>query len=842
MTSKRMCRWALAALLVPGLVALAQVAVPVPSVAVPSMPVPSAGDNDNRAGRGAIGARVPFIEYEAEEATTNGSVIGPDRAYGTLAAEAVGRKAVQLDQNGEYVEFTLKKPANAVNVRYSIPDTADGKGRDASLGVYVDGRRVQSLPVTSRYSWYYGQFPWTNNPADGGRRHLYDDSRVMLGKTLPAGTKVRLQVGSTDKSPWYAVDVADFEKVKPAARAPRHALSVVDFGADRTGRKDSSDAIQAAIDEASGTGRTVWIPGGTFKVTRHLIVDKVTMRGAGPWYSVLTGEDVGVYGRYNPDPSSDVHLSDFAIFGEVQERNDTDQVNAIGGALNHSTVDNVWMQHNKVGVWVDGPMDDLKISRVRILNQTADGLNFHDGVTNSEVVDSYVRTTGDDGLAMWSENHPNVNNVFDRNTVKVPVLANNIAIYGGSGIRVTNNLVTDTVTQGGGIQIANRFNAVPLAGTTTIAGNHLLRTGTLDLFSHIGNGALWFWAGDSALTGKVNVTNNLIEDSSYEAIHFYGDHPVSNVNFDRNIISKAGTFAVQLNTSGSASFRRTVASGLGAAGAYDCDSGFNINDRRGNRGWDDTTCGYPAPGPLEVTNLGETLVFRTDELGKASDPQTVTITNPTTEPIRIASMTVTGAFTVSDTCGTELAAGASCTATVRFVPTARGDRSGALTISDGTPAGRYQVYIRGQLITSTVGNLAAGRPVIASSEIAGCCVASNATDSNTDTYWESANNAFPQTLTVDLGSAVDVRRVAFKTNGGWGGRTQTFEVLASSDGTTFTSVVPAADYTFDPGTNNTVTINLPDTIRQRYIQVKVTGNTGWPAAQIAEFEVYAATS
>jgi hypothetical protein len=829
MASKKLLSWTLTGLLATGLVASAQVVATGPAAAAP-------GGGSS----GGAGARIPFTEYEAEQGTTNATVIGPDRAYGTLAAEAVGRQAVQLDGKGEYVEFTLRKAANAVNVRYSIPDTADGRGRDASLGVYVKGRRVQSLALTSRYSWYYGQFPWTNNPADGGRRQLYDDSRVLLGATLPAGTKVRLQVGSVDTSPSYVIDVADFEKVAPAGKAPRRALSVVDFGADRSGTKDSSDAIQAALDVAQGTGRTVWIPKGTFKVTRHLRVDRVSVRGAGPWYSMLTGEGVGVYGGYNPTPSSDVHLADFAIFGEVAERIDADQLNAIGGALNDSTVDNVWMQHTKVGVWLDGPMDNFKLSRSRILDQTADGLNFHQGVTNSTVVDTYVRSTGDDGLAMWSEKDPNVNNTFTRNTVKVPVLANNIAIYGGSDIKVTHNLVTDTVTQGGGIQIANRFGSVPLAGTTTVAGNELVRTGSLDLFSHIGNGALWFWAGDAPLTGKVNVRDNLIADSSYEAIQFYGQ-PVGNVTFDRNTIAGAGTFAVQLNTSGSATFRRTVASGI-AAGVYDCDSGFTLVNGRGNRGWDDTTCGYPAPGALQVTNLGNTLQFTSDELGKASDAQTVTIHNPTAEAVRIASVTVTGAFTVFDTCGPELAAGASCTATVAFVPTARGDRGGALTISDGTPAGRYQVYVRGQLIASTVGNLAAGRPVTSSSEIAGCCIAAHATDSNTDTYWESANNAFPQTLTVDLGSAVDVNRVAFKTNAGWGGRTQTFEVLASSDGQTFATVVPAAQYAFDPGTNNnTVTINLPGTVQYRYLRVEVTGNTGWPAAQIAEFEAYATT-
>jgi len=600
------------------------------SSAAPAAVNPAAAPSSNSGS--AAGARVPFVEDQAEDARTNGTVIGPDRAYGTLAAEAVGRKAVQLDRVGAYVQFTLTRPANAVNVRYSIPDTADGKGRDATLGVLVNGRAARSLRVTSRYSWYYGVYPWTNNPADGGRRQLYDDSRVMLGKTMPAGTRVRFQVRRADTAPWYVIDAADFENVAVPLSRPAHSLSVVDFGADRTGRTDSSTAIQAAIDKASGTGKTVWIPRGTFTVTRHLIVNRVTVRGAGPWYSVLHGKGVGVYGSYAPAASSGVHLADFAIFGEVRERNDADQVNAIGGSLAHSSVRNMWLQHTKVGMWLDGPFDGLRISHVRILDTTADGINFHDGITHSSVTDTFVRNTGDDGLAMWSEKNPDAHNVFAHNTVQVPTLANNIAIYGGADNTVARNSVADTLTQGGGIQIANRFGAVPLAGTTTVADNVLRRTGTLDLFAHIGNPALWFWAGDEAMSGTVNVDRNRIYGSSYAAIGFTGD-AVTNVHFTRDLIERAGTFAVQLNAPGSATFSHVVATGLGAGGRYDCASGFTITEGPGNRGWSDTHCGYPAPGPLTLS--ASNLAFVAGGTGHASDPQTVTVTNPTSKRQRI---------------------------------------------------------------------------------------------------------------------------------------------------------------------------------------------------------------
>jgi alpha-1,3-glucanase-like protein/F5/8 type C domain-containing protein len=805
------------------------------SAAVPLAASVSAGVPSLGQAAASVGATTPFIEYQAERGKTNGEVIGPDWAYGTLAAEAVERKAVKLQGTGRYVEFTLAKAANAANIRYSIPDSADGAGIDSTLGVEVGGKRISTLSVTSRYSWYYGVFPWSNNPADGGRRQLYDDSRVMFGKTLPAGTKVRLQVGAADTAPWYVIDVADFENVSAPAQKPRGAVSIADFGADPTGAKNSSDAIQRALDSASGTGKTVWIPRGTFTVTRHLIVDKVTVTGAGPWYSILHGKGVGVYGKYNPTPTSNVHLSSFAIFGEVQERNDSDQVNGIGGTLGDSTIDNIWIQHTKVGGWFDGPFTNLKITRARILDQTADGINFHDGITNSSVTDSFIRNTGDDGMAMWSDQHPDTGNTFARNTVRAPILANTIGIYGGSDNTVANNLLTDTVTQGSGVQVANRFGSVPLAGTTTVDRNVLERTGSLDLFSHIGNGALLFWAVDSPITGTVKVTRNLIHDSAYEAIQFLGS-TITNTQFDQNLIDKTGTFALQLNTSGAAGFRHVLATRLGAAGRYDCDSGFVVTDLGGNHGWNTSKCGYPAPGALTVTKFGDNLLFKTDALGSPSDPQTVTITNPTSTPARIASVTITGAFTVSTTCGAALAPGATCTATVRFVPTQRGDRQSALTISDGTPAGRYQIYVRGQVIAPTVGNLAAGKPVTASSAHADF-PASNTTDSNTDTYWEGLG--FPVGLTVDLGESATVARVQLKLNGGWGGRTQNVQVLGSNDGTTFTSIVPTADYTFDPtANNNTVVVNFA-AAQFRYLQVVTSSNNGATSAQIAEYEVYA---
>jgi len=540
------------------------------------------------------GATLPYVEYQAENAATNGTVIGPDRTFTQLASEASGRKAVQLKARGQYVEFTLMQPANAMTIRYSIPDTENGTGLTAPLSLYVNRTHKQNLTLTSKYSWFYGSYPFTNNPGDGKPHHFYDETRVMLGE-LPAGAKVRLQIDAGDTAPWYIIDLADFYQVSAPYTKPSGYISITDDGADPTGATDSTQAMNKAVAAAESQGKGVWIPAGTFTITSHIIVDNVTMRGAGPWYSVLHGNGVGVYGNASPHPSKNVKLYDFAIFGEVMNRDDGAQVNGIGGALGGgSVIQDLWIEHTKVGMWLDGPFSNLLIVGNTIRDVTADGINLHDGITNTIVEQTQVRNTGDDGLAMWAEKNADQNNVFRFNTVELPILANNIAIYGGANNSVTDNIVSDTLTQGGGIHVGNRFNAVPLSGTTMIARNTLVRTGVLDPNWQFGVGAMWFYALDSAMTGKINVVDDEIDDSSYEAIHFIGSN-ITNVTFNHVNINTAGTFAIQEQAAGSAQFNYVTAKNLVAGGQYNCGVNFAVTRGPGNIGWSNTHCGFPTP-------------------------------------------------------------------------------------------------------------------------------------------------------------------------------------------------------------------------------------------------------
>ncbi|MEU6736973.1 glycosyl hydrolase family 28-related protein [Streptomyces physcomitrii] len=569
------------------------------------------------------GARVPFTELEAESAATSGEVIGPDRTYTTLPSEASGRSAVRLDAAGEYVEFTLTAEANAVSVRAALPDNAAGTGITAPVALSADGESLGELDLTSKYGWFYGSYPFTNTPGDKPH-HFYDEQRLRFGRTLAAGTTVRLTLPSTERTPWAVVDLADFEKVAAPVAQPAGALAVTDFGADPSGAQDSTAAFQEAVDAGAAQGKEVYIPEGRFTLTDHVVVDRVTLRGAGPWYSELTGRSgsdprraAGIYGKYAAGggyqgeirpheaggPSTGVTLKDFAILGEITERVDEDQVNGIGGALSESTADNLWIQHTKVGAWMDGPMDRFTLKNSRILDQSADGVNFHWGVTNSSVENTFVRNTGDDGLAMWADTEANTGNSFSGNTVVLPILANAVALYGGTDLSVTDSVLGENLTNGGGLHVGNRYPGVSpgqgtdVRGTFTLARNTLLRAGNTDYGWPFPIGALWFDARNSPIDqASVEVRDTEILDSSYAAVQFVSG-TTKGVSFEDVSIEKTGTFALQLNDPGAASFTRVTARDLGfTEPVYSClGSQFALTEGEGNSGWNEqlpeTYCG-----------------------------------------------------------------------------------------------------------------------------------------------------------------------------------------------------------------------------------------------------------
>ena len=76
------------------------------------------------------------------------------------------------------------------------------------------------------------------------------------------------------------------------------------------------------------------------------------------------------------------------------------------------------------------------------------------------------------------------------------------------------------------------------------------------------------------------------------------------------------------------------------------------------------------------------LRFGKEKVGTTSLPQTVTMSNQGKAALAIHSMKTTGQFSATSTCGTSLAAKASCTIRVTFSPTSTGLKSGTVQIND----------------------------------------------------------------------------------------------------------------------------------------------------------------
>jgi F5/8 type C domain/Pectate lyase superfamily protein/Abnormal spindle-like microcephaly-assoc'd, ASPM-SPD-2-Hydin len=838
----------MAAAVVTAVVTLSGLAVAVP--AMPALAATAAGTPPYWAQSpfsvpSGTGASVPFAEYEAENANTTGKLIGPDFTQGDLATEASGREAVQLTASGQYVQFTLTSAANAFDLHYALSQGASG-----TLSVYVNGSKLsQELSLTSAYSYIS-----TPGITGSDTHKFYDDTRMMFGQTYPVGTTVRFEADSADTALPYTIDVADFYNVPAAATQPANSISVTSEGADPTGAADSTTAFRNAISAASAAGESVWIPSGTFLISSALQVSSATIAGAGDWYTqIKTNEFIDNTSAV----SGAVNLSGFAILGSTVGRHDDSTANAINGSLGSGfTVNGLWIQDTNVGFWLQYGNSNCTVENSVIESTDADGLNFNGNATNCTVKNNFIRNTGDDGLAIWSYPTADSNITFANNTIVQPSLANGIADYGGANNTISNNVIADTNALGSGLAISNEeflSPFAPLSGTITVSGNYLIRTGAYNPNWTHPMGAVQFDSYDSAYSNvTVNYSGGAILDSPYEAFEFVSGsgngYAISGVNISNVNVQNLGTVVMQAETTGSASVSGLTASGVGVPGAYNdaypsnTAGAFTFNLGSGNSGWSTTPVltAFPSPAqPGALTASPSSLSFGDLASGSTSAAQTVTVSNPGGSAVSVSSVSLTGPFSQTNTCGSSIAANGSCTVSVKFAPTAGGSATGTLSVATSAPGSPLTVALSGTGVTATT-NLALNQPATASSSYQ-TYVASNVTDGNTSTYWESTDGAaYPQTVTVDLGSVQSIGSVTLDLPPAtaWSTRTETLSVLGSANGSTFSQLVGSAGYTFNPASGNTVTISLPSGTTARYVQLSFTGNTGWTAAQLSEFEVF----
>ncbi len=113
------------------------------------------------------------------------------------------------------------------------------------------------------------------------------------------------------------------------------------------------------------------------------------------------------------------------------------------------------------------------------------------------------------------------------------------------------------------------------------------------------------------------------------------------------------------------------------------------------------TCGAYQARPFFVANSALvtptpfSLSFSAQLVGTTSASKAVTLKNNGSSSVTINSISTSGNFGQTTTCGSTLAAGASCAVNVTFTPTVSGAINGALTISDTSPDSPQVVALSG---------------------------------------------------------------------------------------------------------------------------------------------------
>ena len=519
----------------------------------------------------AYGAKMPYTTHEAENATIeNGATIQQSTDMESTAVEATNQTYVELPKKDAAVTFNVTEPANALNVRYTIPDGASGQ-----LDVQVNGSSVGNLDLSSHSAWQYlkGDHEYDQVVDGSSARFRFDETRLLLKDIqLKSGDKISLVKKKDDNVP-YGIDFIELEQAPAPVAQGENSISIVDKGASANDDSDDTAALLAAVEEAKASGKSVYIPEGRFNFDKQVNIeaDNLKISGAGVWHTQLHFTSDKRYGGgivfgHN---SNGIELSNLYMDSNLTSRyNEDAQYKAISGTLGKdSKIHDIWVQHFEVGMWIGdydqtGNMkytDGLVIENARIRNNLADGINFAQGTKNSTVKNSNIRGNGDDGLAIWSSISDGTNaaaeenNKFLNNTIESGWRAAGIGIFGGKGHEISGNLIKD-VFAGAGIRVNTVFaghNFDLNDSGIKIHDNTILRSGTTNDLYNLHRGAIDFQQVRGTIKNVDVYDNKLLNTLADPVItkNFeMGDNGNGEIRLSNNTIDNKATIVGAVST------------------------------------------------------------------------------------------------------------------------------------------------------------------------------------------------------------------------------------------------------------------------------------------------------
>lgn len=165
------------------------------------------------------------------------------------------------------------------------------------------------------------------SPRTLGIAATYGENKVKF--TIDGPQKLFIQFGNMDR----IILCAEAMEENPPAPDGENVINVLSLGADNTGNTSATKIIQAAIDEGSKSGKTVYIPDGTY-ITGLLKIKPNTDLYLEPSGMLFAGEDIKNYVN-NADGISGCHIEIYnadnvKIHGYGIIRHNGTQIRSIG--------------------------------------------------------------------------------------------------------------------------------------------------------------------------------------------------------------------------------------------------------------------------------------------------------------------------------------------------------------------------------------------------------------------------------------------------------------------------------------------------------------------------------
>ncbi|MFN8205908.1 MAG: Ig-like domain-containing protein [Bacteroidales bacterium] len=476
----------------------------------------------------------PYTRYEADQAILSGGAVTTPKSYSQaeIQSEASDQVCVNMDSADATLAFEFLSPADGMVIRYCVPDS-----QSAVIGIYNGDVRIDSIILTSKWSWEY---LWNNgDPNNEGvvnqnPKMRFDEVRYRLPEKLS-----QLKIVKEQGSLW--IDFIEMEPVPEMIQAPEGAVVFSGDGSN----------LQAFID-ANG-GKTIYIPAGKYDLNGQLYfgVSGTKLQGAGMWYTQLhfTVTDASNGGlRAN---AKEIGYSDLYLTSDMTSR--TNGYSAVLGVYTQgSVIKNIWAEHFAAGAWIaqyvgGGPAyaDGFILSGCRFRNTYADGINLCKGTRNALVEHCNFRNNGDDGMAIWcADGLECINNTYRFNTVENGWRAAGAALYGGKDNKFYNLIIKDNLEIG--ITISNLFTGVGFnaAGMHDFHDITLIGCGTFNDCYNKNAGAINIVGAMSAGVKVQNIKLYSIDlsDTKCDAIRIYRNSGsgISNLVFENISVNGTG--------------------------------------------------------------------------------------------------------------------------------------------------------------------------------------------------------------------------------------------------------------------------------------------------------------